>query len=333
MTITNQLVEAFLQCPTKCYLRAHGEPPTGNTYADWAREQAATYRRAVVTRLRERLSPLGPSGVFFDPAEAISAQWRCSVDIRARSQQLETLLHAVERRPSRTGRAAQLVPLRSVRAHRPSTVDRLLLAFDALVLTETLGYQVGVGRIIHGDDQTSLRINTAGLAPRARTIIKGIDTLLRTKGGPGLVLNRHCAECEFQARCRQKAIEIDELSLFSGMRPEERARHRRNGIFTVHQLSYTFRPRRAPKRATTLGPRSFALQALALREQTIYVQGSPQLPDAEVAVYLDIEGLSTSGPYYLLGVLLVSHDREEFQSFWADRRSDETTAFTRLLAI
>src|SRR5437879_2988022 len=30
---------------------------------------------------------------------------------------------------------------------------------------------------------------------------------------------------------------------------------------------------------------------------------------------------------------LVSHGREEFQSFWADRRSDETTAFTRLLEV
>jgi len=114
------------------------------------------------------------------------------------------------------------------------------------------------------------------------------------------------------------------------MKPEERKRYRSKGIFTVNQLSYTFRPRRQPKREKPLAkPHSFALQALAIRQNTVYVDGSPQLPDAEASVYLDIEGLSPSGPYYLLGALIVSQGREEFHSFWADQRSDETTALTQ----
>ena len=50
MTITDQLFEAFLQCPTKCFLRAQAEPPTGNVYSDWVREQSESYQSAGVTQ-------------------------------------------------------------------------------------------------------------------------------------------------------------------------------------------------------------------------------------------------------------------------------------------
>ena len=35
MDITANLLDAFVKCPTKCYLRARGEVETGNAYADW----------------------------------------------------------------------------------------------------------------------------------------------------------------------------------------------------------------------------------------------------------------------------------------------------------
>ena len=65
---------------------------------------------------------------------------------------------------------------------------------------------------------------------------------------PTPVLNKHCSECEFQARCRQKAIEKDDLSLLSRMTEKERKKFNSKGFFTITQLSYTFRPRRRPKR-------------------------------------------------------------------------------------
>ena len=37
MIITNDLVEAFLKCPTKCFLQSRGEVGTGNAYATWVR--------------------------------------------------------------------------------------------------------------------------------------------------------------------------------------------------------------------------------------------------------------------------------------------------------
>ena len=44
MKITPNLFEAYLKCPTKCFLQARGETAAGNAYADWLGAQNASYR-------------------------------------------------------------------------------------------------------------------------------------------------------------------------------------------------------------------------------------------------------------------------------------------------
>ena len=117
------------------------------------------------------------------------------------------------------------------------------------------------------------------------------------------------------------------------MTENERTSYRSKGIFTVTQLSYTFRPRKTPKRAKNPAkPRYIALQALAIRENTVYVHGQPQLPDSKTQVYLNIEGLPDIESYYLVGALVVSGGTETFHSFWADQKSDEPTIFAQFVA-
>src|SRR5262249_15608121 len=88
---------------------------------------------------------------------------------------------------------------------------------------------------------------------------------LQSANEPPLALNRHCEICEFRLVCRAKAVETDNLTLLRGMTPKEVARYNSKGIFTVNQLSYTFRLRRPAKRQRPRFQHSFALQALALR--------------------------------------------------------------------
>ncbi|MFH0789828.1 MAG: hypothetical protein V2B13_19740 [Pseudomonadota bacterium] len=55
-----------------------------------------------------------------------------------------------------------------------------------------------------------------------RKLTEKIAAMLSSHSVPDLALIRYCAECEFQGRCRQKAIEVDDLSLLSGMAEVER---------------------------------------------------------------------------------------------------------------
>ena len=138
------------------------------------------------------------------------------------------------------------------------------------MLSEATGCEISFGKIIHGDDHrhSTLKIKTTALSVEVRSRIERIAILLSSPNPPELVLNRHCGECEFQARCRQKAIEADDLSLLAGMSERERKKLRSKGIFTVAQLSYTFRPRRRPKRMRDKQEKyHYSLKALAIREK------------------------------------------------------------------
>ena len=57
MAITTDLVEAFLKCPTKCFLRARAEVATGNAYADWVRTKSEVFRSEGITRLAGGIEP------------------------------------------------------------------------------------------------------------------------------------------------------------------------------------------------------------------------------------------------------------------------------------
>jgi predicted RecB family nuclease len=112
-----------------------------------------------------------------------------------------------------------------------------------------------------------LKVKTSALTSEVRKRLERIATLLSNPEPPDLVLNPHCPECEFQARCRQKAVEKDDLSLLSNMSEKERKNFNSKGIFGVTRLSYTFRPRRRPKQLA--GKREkyhHSLKALAIRE-------------------------------------------------------------------
>src|SRR5437867_6001761 len=100
MTITNALFEAFLRCPTKCFLRAEGALPSGNVFADWIKEEVESYRVEAATRLTRRLTPIAPLSGLLDRSDVISANWRCAADSTVRSQNLESRIHAIERIPS-----------------------------------------------------------------------------------------------------------------------------------------------------------------------------------------------------------------------------------------
>jgi predicted RecB family nuclease len=331
--ITSHLFEAYLKCQTKCFLRSLGETATGNGYSDWINAQQASYRSAEIKRLTQQATQNECFTKPIDREGVQSAKWCFALETTARAQNLESTIHAVERVPARgRGKPAQFVPIRFISTNKLIRDDRLLLAFDAIVLSETMGCEVSLGEIIHGEECVKLEVKAGALASEVRTLTAKIGALLSSNSPPDLVLNRHCPECEFQTRCRQKAIETDDLSLLSGITANERAMHRSKGIFTVTQLSYTFRPRKTPKGAKNPAkPRYMALQALAIRENTIYVHGHPQLLDSKTQVYLDIEGLPDNDFYYLIGALVVSGETESFHSFWADQKSDEPTIFAQLV--
>jgi predicted RecB family nuclease len=118
------------------------------------------------------------------------------------------------------------------------------------------------------------------------------------------------------------------------MTDKEIKKQHRKGIFSVTQLSYTFRARRRPKRlAAKAAPYSHALKALAIRERKIYIAGKPDLKLQGTPVYFDVEGIPDRDFYYLIGLRVRSSDAYVQHSLWANDRAEEQQIWEAFLHI
>jgi len=340
-----------------------------NAYAELVKAHEVAYRIEGVRRLRESV-PEGEWVVAPPPGENLkAARWLLAVDfsVSARAgsdgdsgpqrsrdatpgqtaegtsevqtrpgpRLLESRLQAIERVVSEgRGRPAKFVPIRFNFRNKLTRDDRLLLAFDSLGLSELLGREVNLGKIIHGDEHTTLKVKTEGLLDEVRKLAPKMAEVATSASPPDLVLNRHCSECEFQDRCRQKALEKDDLSLLANMTGKERKKFHNKGIFTITQLSYTFRPRRRPDRMRDKREKyHHSLKALAIRENKIHIVGNPELKIEGTPVYLDVEGLPDRDFYYLIGVRIGNGESALQHSLWADTIEKEGKIWREFLAI
>jgi predicted RecB family nuclease len=334
MIISSSLFEAYLECPTKCWLRSRGEPSTGNAYAEWARLQNEAHFENGLKQLLETFPEsdraIAPS--IFEYSK--EATWRLAIDVLLQTDGLESRLQAVERMASvRRGRSVQLIPYRFQFANKVGKNDKLSLAFDAFVLSRTLGGEVSIGKIVHGDGHSMLKVNLLSIDSELQTRIKDITVLLANNLPPELVLNRHCGQCEFQEHCRKQALEKDDLSLLSGMSEKERKKLHGKGIFTVTQLSYTFRPRRRGRNRHKQEKFHHSLRALAIRAKKIHVVDLPDLQLDGTPIYLDVEGLPDREFYYLIGIRVGTGNYAGQYSLWADDWDGEKRIWNEFLDV
>jgi predicted RecB family nuclease len=335
MIVSSQLFEAYLECSTKCWLRSRDEPTAGNAYTLWARAQNEAYCDGALKHLLATI-PENDHAIAPPISEHLNdATWRLAIDVRLRANNLEARLRALKRMPSEArGRPVEFVPYRFEFANKLTKNDKLSLAFDAFVLSQAVGREVNIGKIMHGDGYSTLKVNLYSLGSEVQKRIKEITRLLADNSPPDLVLNRHCGQCEFQARCRKQATEKNELSLLSGMSERERKKLHDKGIFTVTQLSYTFRPRRRRRELRSKQEKfHHALRALAIRENKIHVVDLLEPRHDGTPVYLDVEGLPDRDFYYLIGIRVGTGDGAVQYGFWADDEDGEKRIWSEFLDV
>jgi predicted RecB family nuclease len=203
--------------------------------------------------------------------------------------------------------------------------QRVLLAVFGLALARVQGVRPAAGLVVRGLEARLGKVRLdATLYRQAEEVLAELGRLQAGGEPPRLMLNAHCQLCEFRPGCRAQAEKSDDLSLLGGLSAKEIARLNSKGIYSVTQYSHTFRPRKSRKqRSTGILKHPISLQALAIREGTVYVAEKPSLRPAVVHAYLDVEGLPNKDFYYLIGLVVRGGDARREFSFWADGPQDE----------
>ena len=336
MLITDELFDAYLKCKTKAQLTfGHaGTNKPSHVISDWQRRLAENYRADCCDRLQTADNSECLVGSP-RPEDLKSAKYRLIIQPNITAQGVGSNIHALERGPAQSQkRHSPYVPIRFVPFEKISRHHKLMLAFDAFVVWKASDQMPTKGVIIHGLQHTTVGVTLDALIHEVDSLVGKLRTLLAEGTPPDPVLIKHCSECIFEACCRKRVTEKDDLSLLVGLGTTDRAKLNAKGIFTVTQLAYTFRPRRRPKhQASRKEKYHHALKALAIRDRKIHVVGKPELAINGTPVYLDVEGLPDRGFYYLIGLRIPEGSSFLQHSLWADEPSDEERIWRSLLGI
>jgi predicted RecB family nuclease len=333
--ITRDIVEAYLSCKYKGYLKLAGQQGNRSDYESLLAESRDVVRQRAIDKIIARHSEKEVERDLALTPAALKRGAAILINVTLEEECVSLTFDGLQRvpGPSKLG-DFHYVPVLFCEGRQVRKQQRALLDVYGLLIARLQGRAPGSGIIWHGQECRSTRVRLGHDPRKAERSLKELQQMQGDSVPPQLVLNDHCAICEFRQRCQQQAVQEDNLSLLRGLKEKEVKAYARKGILTVTQLAHTFRPRRKGKRAPPRANRHLhALQALAVRDKKVYVFGTPQLPTSPVHVYLDIEGNPEEGFHYLIGLIIVATDKEERYSFWADTKDQEDDIFEQLLSI
>ena len=334
MKITNEILEAYLNCKTKGHLKLVGETGTKSDYEAMTEAARRASRGLSLARLATRYG----EGNTYRGTAITTATLKQGAPLLANAILEDDGMSIRFDGLKRTDGASKLgghhyVPVLHNHGDKFGRQQKLLLAVLGIMLDRVQGLRPATGLVARGPDGRLGKVRLDAKLYREAEQVLDEARRLQAGGEPSrLTLNKHCQVCEFRQRCRKQAEQADDISLLGSVGEKELKRYNRKGIFTLTQLSCTFRPRKRAKRVKRSGYNHYpALQALAIREKKVHVYGTPDIPRKPVQVFLDAEGSEDGGFVYLLGVLVIEGESQKMHSFWADGPDQEAEAFDGFL--
>src|SRR5271157_4356599 len=333
--ITREIVENFLACKTKAYLKLHGKRGTKSDYEALSTETRAELRDRAAEMLVSRLKPEDVMRGVKITETALGKGAALILDVTIEFGDLSLCCDALKRVEGDSGLGGfHYAPLMVYEGGKIRPEHKRGLEIFRLALGEVQGKCPDFGFIVHGEEP---KLHRGPLRPglgEAKRILEELRLFRRNGQPPRLTLNDHCQVCEFSQLCRSKASAADDISLLRGMSEKAIKKYRKRGIDTLVQLSRTFRPRRKSKREVkNRRPHSFGLQAQAVRDGRTYIHGTPTMPSSTDAIFLDMEGDPERDFVYLIGMIVVEQGNEKRFSFWADTKEQASQIFERFMAI
>lgn len=220
-----------------------------------------------------------------------------------------------------------VVPIYITPHEKITSVDKLFVSAQGLLLKSEFKLQVDYCRIVFGEELKQSKIKLLTYLSKAKEELNVMNEMLSNAETPILMKNKHCSVCAYYEDCNEILVEKNDLSLITALKPAEIIKKNSKGIFTVLQLSYLFRPTKRVYQKRKFIPE---LKALAIREMKTYIFDMPKVKQSDVKIFIDFEGIPDRNFVYLIGVLILNNDTEETYSFWADSDDEESIIFKEL---
>lgn len=316
MIIDNDIIESHFDCNYKSYLKLEGHQGKKHVFEKY---QIAEFRNAKKRFLQKIFKNSNCSNKVTLELLKQEQSHIANAEIQYENLKLHCDLLKKVKIKSVLGDFAY-VPILVIPSEKITKKVTTLITGLVYVLSKIQGMDIGYGEVFYVPKFKTSKVKTSKYLSHFHAVI---DNILQ-KERVNFRLNSHCTVCEFSEACKEKAIKEDHLSLLKGMAPDTIRKLNNRGIFTTNQLSYTFRPKRKTKIKVRSSARSFALQALAIREKRIFVYDIPDpLPKGQTEMFLDIEGIPDDNFQYLIGLTIKTETKIDHINFWSNNCEDE----------
>jgi predicted RecB family nuclease len=208
--------------------------------------------------------------------------------------------------------------------------DKLIIGVQSHFIEKEFNLKIDSAIVVFGEQQKITKVKLATFSKEIKKTISLLNKTLENQTPPKFHKNAHCQICEFSESCLEKLKERDDLSLLTSLKPKEILQKNSRGLFSVKQLSYSFKPKKNPHQKRKFLPE---LKALAIRENKTFIQEMPNLKQTQTEVFLDFEGIPDKNSNYLIGLILRTDKVENEYSFWANNKDDETKIFIELIEL
>lgn len=317
MQINNEILYDFIYCQYKAYRKSKNQTGSISEYQILYNQlkQKSNFEK-IISENENFIS----TNATFDSIIPINGT---SLNLKFINENIDITLDGIVF----TGKK-NIVPIFITPFEKVTKADKLFLALQATFIQNEFNLQIENCKIVYGTNSKQTKFKFLPFTKSIKKLIGDMNKVLSNSNAPVLFRNSHCQVCEFQNNCLEKLIERDDLSLLPALKPKEILQKNNRGVFSVKQLSYSFRPNKNPYRKRKFLPE---LKALAIREGKTFIQEMPELKQVETEVYLDFEGILDRGSNYLIGVILKTNNVETEYSFWANNEEQQTNIFIELI--
>ena len=321
MLVTNDLLYSYINCQYKAYLK--GKQQLGSTseyqilYTKLKQIQTDNFEKQV-SAIRKTFSKI----ISFDNSfhrEGIA------LNVKFINENIDIVLDGIEFLGKNI-----FIPIFITPFEKVTRLDKLFLALQSTYIQTNFNIQANLCKIIFGQNLKETKFKISSFSKAIKKISGDLTKLYLNSNAPIFYKNQHCLICEFQNLCLEKLIERDDLSLLTSLKPKEILQKNNRGVFSVKQLSYSFRPKKNPYRKRKFVPE---LKALAIRDNKTFIQEVPNLKEVETEVFLDFEGIPDRNSNYLIGLIIRTGNIDKEHSFWANSKEDENYIFVQIIEL
>jgi predicted RecB family nuclease len=320
--LSNEIILSLIQCEYKGHLKSSGTIGKKHDFEKHFDHLKKDYTARFESQHKKILKASKKNDIVnYDEGDIIK-------DVKVNTGNFLLTIEYLEIIRDRKDKKLKAIPIFIYPRNKITTDFKLFVSFVVLKLNDTNSFYGQHAIILFGSSFKKTKVLLKTHHSDVNRLLGKIDNI----GNSNVLLTKKCESCEFFEGCSKLAKEEDLLCQISGVTRNDIKKKNSKGIFTLTQLSYTFRPRRnkANKKAITK-KRKIELQALAIRENKVHIYEYPEIERKQTEVYVDIEGIPDDDYYYLIGICVRNKDKFILKSFWADDKEEQVSIFIDFL--